>query len=247
MDHQRLHQFVATVPGSFGDHVARRMAVNMLAGGNAAGAAALVGLVGLDVIPALVEAEIPPAALRTVIENAALFHYRELPGLIAANGGRPAFAAWCRQAEFAGPETLPETVDIFRGTLGCSPAEAATGLHWSLAFDDAAFYAARFADEDLTGVHVIHARVPRSDIAAFIAGTAHQEVIPAEVPASFEVIIDKNRIGDAAVRNGLWIQKIKEGGGWYETGTHGTAERIAREARARMAATGVPRGASIVA
>lgn len=64
--------------------------------------------------------------------------------------------------------------------------------------------------------------------------------------ASFEVITDKERIGDAAVRTALRCQALKAQG-WSEIGSLGLAEQAAMQVRARMAAAGVPRGASIVA
>lgn len=247
MDVQALHQFVASVPSTPGQVFARCLAVNALAAGSVKHAAALVGIVGPEVIPALVAAGAPPAMLRTAIQHAVLFRYREMPAFIEAHGGRAAFAGWCRRAAFTAPDELPGIVDLYRGTLGCSPSEAVKGLHWSLRFDDAAFYAARHADAALTGVIVVHARVPREGIAAFISGTAHQEVVPVEAPAVFEVIIDKERIGDAAVRNALRLQGLRDREGWKTIEICGTAARVATEARARMAEAGVPRGTAILA
>lgn len=95
-------------------------------------------------------------------------------------------------------------------------------------------------------MHVIHARVPRESIAAFISGTAHREVVPAEAPVSYETITDKDRIGDAAVRNALRLQALQRQG-WGSTSTTGAAERVARGVRARMAAAGVVPGTAAVA
>jgi hypothetical protein len=221
------------------------MAVNMVAAGRAEAGGALVELAGLAVLPALAEANAPAPALRSAIEAALLEHYRQLPGFTT----RARFTAWCRQAEFSVPAGLPETLDIYRGTMGCSPAAAATGLHWTTTFEMAALYACRFADAALTGVIVLHARVPCERVAAFLTCVMGNEVIPAEVPTDYEVITDHQRIGDAAVRwaarqNELWAQ-----GGWLLVG--GTADSLGRRGamstRARMAAAGVPRGAAIVA
>lgn len=245
MDTQRLHHFLARVPGTAGDHLGRRMAVNMLEAGRAVGAGVLVEMVGPDVLPALVAAGAPASALRAAIDAAVVARHRELPGTIVRNGGRAVFADWCRQAGYVAPQEWPGTVGLYRGTLGCNPAEAAAGLHWTTRFDDAAFYAARFADEHLTGAIVLHARVPRSEIACVIAGSAHEEVVPADVPTSFDVISDKARIGDAAVRNVERMNDMKAGGGWYEADTGGMSKRVAMAARARMAAIEVPPGASI--
>lgn len=129
--------------------------------------------------------------------------------------------------------------------MGCSPAEAATGLHWTTSFDDAAFYACRFADAALTGVIVLHARVPRDGIACLVTTSAHSEVVPAEAPTDFEVITDHERIGDAAVRRHHQLAALKTVG-WVETGAAGVAEAAAHATRARMAAAGVPRDTAIV-
>lgn len=242
MNIEALHQFIASVPGSFGDAIGRRIAVNQIAAGSVNHAAALVGLAGLDVIPALVAAEAPPAMLRAAIQYAVLHEYRDLPGL-----DRAAFAGWCRQAEFTAPPGTPEVVSLYRGTMGCRPTIAARGWHWSFSLDDAAYYGCRFADAAMTGVIVVHARVPREGIAAFITGTAYSEVIPAEVPAEFETIIDHERIGDAAVRAARRFQELRAAGGWSDTGTAGIARQAAMAARARMTAAGVVPGTAIVA
>ena len=144
------------------------------------------------------------------------------------------------------PPKRSSNLHLVRGRYRCSPAEAATGLHWSLGFDDAAYYAARFADTDLTGCIVLRARVPRDEIVAFIGGSANQEAIPAEVPTAYEVVTDHQRIGEAAVRCALRLQALKAKG-WAETGSEGISEQAAMQTRARMAAAGVPRGTAIVA
>ena len=226
--------------------MARQIAVGMIAGGRVDAAGALVDLMGLPILPALVAAGAPVPALRRAIETALLERYRELPAFLAANGGRAAFANWCRQAEFTLQAELPETLDIYRGTMGISPQIAATGLHWSLNFDDAARYAVRFADADLTGCVVLHARVPRDSIACLVSTSAHSELVPVEAPTSFEVITDYQRIGDAAVRRHHQLAALVAAG-WVETGSAGVAEAAARATRARMAAAGVPRGTAIVA
>lgn len=241
MDVQSLHQFVVSVPGTFGQLLSRRMMVNWIAAGRVDAAASLVGLAGLDTIPALIGAGAPAPMLQAAVGHAVFHRYHELRGV-----DRAAFAAWCRQAKLTAPHPLPEMVDIYRGTMGCSPAEAATGLHWSLSFDDAAYYAARFADTHLTGCIVLRTRVPRDEIVAFIGGSANQEVVPAEVPTAFEVVTDHQRIGDAALRCALRLQALKAKG-WAETGSAGSAEQVAMQTRARMAAAGVPRGTAIVA
>ncbi|EHP94206.1 hypothetical protein [Methylorubrum extorquens] len=241
MDVQALHQFVASLPGTFGQLISRRMMVNRMVAGRVDAAATLVGLAGLDTIPVLIGAGAPPPMVQAAVGYAVFYRYHELRGV-----DRAAFAAWCRQAAFTAPRPLPEMVEIYRGTMGCSPAEAAAGLHWSLGFEDAAYYAARFADADLTGCIVLRTRVPRDEIVAFIGGSANQEVIPAAVPTTFEVITDHQRIGDAALRCALRLQALKAKG-WAETGSEGIAEEAAMATRARMAATGVPRGTAIVA
>ncbi len=71
--------------------------------------------------------------------------------------------------------------------------------------------------------------------------------MPVEAPAVFEVITDKDRIGDAAVRNALRLQGLRDRKGWKTIEIHGTAARVATEARARMAAAGIPRGTAILA
>lgn len=243
-----LGSLIVSVPGTIGQLFARRTAVNMILAGNADAAGALVDLIGLGAIPALVEAGAAPAAIRVAIETALLFHYKELPGFIAAHGGRAVFAAWCRRAAFQAPPGTPEVVDVYRGTMGCSPADAATGLHWSLSFDDAAHYACRFADARLTGVIVLHARLPRQGIACFVSDVAHSELVPADVPASYETITDHERIGDAAVRNAHRMQVLKAAGGWREIeGGRGVGRQAAMAARARMAVAGVAPGTAIVA
>ena len=241
MDHQRLLAFVATVPGTIGQLFARQIAVNMAAAGKPEAGIALVEMVGLGSIPALATAGAPAPVLRTAIEHAMRSHCMELRGV-----DRPTFAAWCRQAEFSPPGPLPDVIDIYRGTMGCSPADAVTGLHWSLEFDKAAFYAVRFADTDLTGCIVLHARVHRDELIAFVSGAAGSEVVPATVPWDFEVVTDKDRIGDAGVRHARYEQSLAAKG-WVETDSLGNAEAAAMAARARMAAAGVPRGAAIVA
>lgn len=241
MDVQALYQFVASVPGTFGQLISRRAAVNLIAAGRVDAAATLVGLAGLDTIPVLIGAGAPAPMVQAAVGHAVFHRYHELRGV-----DRAAFAAWCRRAAFTAPQPLPEMVEIYRGTMGCSPAEAATGLHWSLGFDDAAYYAARFADTDLTGCIVLRARVPRDEIVAFIGGSANQEAIPAEVPTAYEVVTDHQRIGEAAVRCALRLQALKAKG-WAETGSEGISEQAAMQTRARMVAAGVVRGTAIVA
>lgn len=226
MNVQLLHRRIAALAGTLGERLAWSMAVERL---DADHAAALVDLAGLDVIPALIEAGAPPAVLRAAVEAAALWKHWDLKGI-----ERETLAAWCRQAGFTAPETLAETVDLYRGTLGCTPAEAAAGLHWSPRFDAAAWYAARFADAALTGAMVLHARVPRDGIAAFIPGTADDEVVLAEVPTVFTIITDPERIGDAAVR---WDRRIRAllAEGWASVGGYARSRQVAMAARARMA------------
>lgn len=226
MNVQLLHRRIATLASTPGQALAWGMAVNRL---DATHAAALVDLAGLDVIPALIEAGAPPALLRAAIETAVTQRHWDLKEV-----ERATLAAWCRLAGFTAPETLPETADLYRGTIGCSPAETATGLHWSPRFEAAAWYGARFAAADLAGVIVLHARVPRSGIAAFIPGTADDEVVPVEVPAAFEVIRDAGRIGDAAVR---WDRRLTElkAQGWASVKSYERSRQVAMQARARMA------------
>lgn len=109
------------------------------------------------------------------------------------------------------------------------------GLHWSPRFEAAAWYGARFAAADLAGVIVLHARVPRVGIAAFIPGTADDEVVPAEVPTAFEVVTDAERIGDAAV---CWDHRLTElkAQGWASIKSYERSRQVAMVARARMAA-----------
>jgi hypothetical protein len=244
MNTHHLQRFLANQPGSLGQRMSWSMAVNMIMAGQPVAAGALVDLIGLDVIPALVEAGAPAPALRAAIDAGALVRYRELPGLIARNGGRAVFADWCRQAGYTAPETLPQTVDLYRGTLGCSAAQAATGLHWTTRFDSAAAFAAWYADDDLTGVIVLHTRVPRTEIACFISTSVHDEMIPADVPAMFDVITDKDRIKAGVVREAARQEQLQAR--YVLPKGHGTAERVAMEARARMAAAGVPRGAALI-
>ena len=189
-----LQQFVASAPGS-GTVNLRRIMVDLVAGGDIKGAAHLVSLVGIEIILALIEAGAPVPMIRATVQHAVLYCYHDIRGI-----NRTMFADWCRQPGFTTPRGLPKTVSLYRGTMGLSPAVAATGLHWSLSFEDAAYFAVRFADTDLTGSIVLHARVPLDEIVAFIAGTAHQGVVPATLPTTFEVITDQQRIGDAAVR-----------------------------------------------
>ncbi|WP_245268061.1 hypothetical protein [Methylorubrum extorquens] len=229
------------MPGTFGQHISRRMTVNQIAAGRLDAAAALVGPAGLDTIPALIRAGAPAPMVQAAIGHAVFHRYHELRSV-----DRTTFANWCRQAAFTAPRPLPEMVEVYRGTMGCGPAEAATGLHWSLSFDDAAYYAARFADSELTGCIVLRARVAPDEIAAFIGGSANQEVIPVAAPALFEVIDDHQRIGDAAVRCARRGQTLLVQG-WTETGSEGIAEEAAMATRARMAAAGVPRGTAVVA
>lgn len=248
VDVQALHQFVAAVPGTFGQSLSRRLAVDWIAAGRTDAAAALVGIIGPEVVPALVAAGAPAPILRTAIQHAVLFHSARLPGSIAQHGGRAAFAEWCRLARFELPRGVPETVDVYRGTMGCSPAEAVQGMHWSLKFDHAAFYGARHADADLTGVIVVHARIPRAGIALHVSNTHHSEVVPAEAPRHFEVIADHQGIGDAAVRYAIERREVVAAGdGWSAVDSFGGPQRAAAAARARMAAAGVPRGTAIVA
>lgn len=257
MDQQHLLDFIARSPGTIGQRIGRQVAVGMIAGGRVEAAGALVDLMGLSVLPALAAAGAPAPALRRAIETALLERCRELPAFIAANGGRPAFASWCRQAAFTLPAELPEVVSLYHGTMGVSPQTAATGLHWSLSFDDAAHYACGFADAALTGVIVLHARVSRDGIACIVSTSAHSEVVPVEAPTDFEVITDHQRIGDAAVRRHHELAPLLDKG-WIQTGAAGAAEAVIRgqltaaqaaahATRARMAAAGVPRGAAIVA
>ncbi|MEE8630219.1 MULTISPECIES: hypothetical protein [Methylobacterium] len=247
MDTQQLLHALATVPGTPGQHITRRMAVNMIAAGRAIAGGALVELIGPEVIPVLVAACAPAPALRSAIDTALLVRHREMPAFLASSGGRPEFANWYRRAEYTLPAEMPEIVDIYRGSMGCSPAAAATGLHWSLNSDDAAYYACRFADAAMTGVIVVHARVPRDGIACIVSGCAHSELVPVEAPTSFEVITDHQRIGDAAERRHHQLAAMKAAGGWFETITTGMAGAAAKANRARMAAAGVAPGTAIVA
>lgn len=227
MNAQILHRRIAALATTPGEHLAWAMAVERL---DADHAAALVDMAGPGVIPALVEAGAPLAFLRAGIETAVTHRHWDLKGV-----ERATFAAWCRLAAFTTPETLPETLDIYRGTLGCSPAEAAEGLHWSRSFEAASWYGARFAADDLAGVIVLHARVPRSGVAAFISDTSDDEVVPVEVPAVFEVVTDVPRIGDAAVR---WDRRLTEmkAQGWASFESFERSRQVAMAARAQMAA-----------
>ena len=236
-----------TVAPTPGGRVALMRCASLAMSGRVEAGGALVELGGPDFIRALAEAGAPPPVLRSAIEAALLERYKELPSFIAANGGRPAFTRWCRQAEFVVPASLPETVDIYRGSMGVSPHVAKLGLHWSLSFDDASYYAARFADEHLTGAVVLHARVPRDSIACIVSCTAHSELVPADVPAEFVVIIDHDRIADAAVR-AMELRKAQIASGkWFViAGSHGIGRRDALEARERMAAAGVAPGTALV-
>lgn len=244
MDTQHFHRFLASVPGSAGERLSWVVAVNMILTGTPVAAGSLVQLIGVDVIPALVEAGAPPAALRAAIDAGALIRHRELPGLIGRSGGRAVFAEWCWQAGYTAPDDCPEIVDLYRGTLGCSPAQAASGLHWSTRFDSAAAFATRFADDHLTGVIVVHARVPRSEIACFVQTSLMGEVIPAEPPTVFDVIADREQIAAAVMREAARQDQFLQAG-YTLSETYGTGERIAWEARARMAA-GVLPGTAIV-
>ncbi|PWN59546.1 hypothetical protein C1631_023230, partial [Chryseobacterium phosphatilyticum] len=114
MDVQALHQFVASVPGTFGQLISRRAAVNLIAAGRVDAAAALVGLAGLDTIPALIRAGAPPPMVQAAIGHAVFYRYHELRSV-----DRVTFAAWCRQAAFTAPQPLPEMIEIYRGTMGC--------------------------------------------------------------------------------------------------------------------------------
>lgn len=245
-----LHRLIASYPGTIGKRVALMRGAAMAMQGRTEAGGALVELAGPEFIRALVEAGASPPVLRNAIETALLEWYRELPGYIAANGGRAAFADWCRQARFTEvmPADLPETVDIYRGTMGCSPAAAAKGLHWSLSFDDASRYACRFADEHLTGVIVLHARVPREGIACYVTGTGHSELVPAEVPIAYKVVTDHKRIDEAAVRCIERMRALLATPGWTEIeGSRGIGRQVAMATRARMAAAGIPPGTAIVA
>lgn len=249
MNTQQLLHALTTVPGTPGQHITRRMAVNMIATGRAEAGGVLVDMVGLAAIPALAAAGAPAPALRIAIETALLEYYKELPPFIAANGGRPAFAKWCRQAAFTLPSELPEMVDLYRGTMGVSPEIAAAGLHWSNAFGKAAFFACRFADAHLTGVIVLHARVPRDSLVAAVAGLeehGEHELVLADVPTSFEVITDHALILHEAFQAMRRYQALAEQG-YKFTETRGHAERAAAATRARMAAAGVAPGTAIVA
>lgn len=226
MDVQLLHRRIAALATTLGERLAWGLAVERL---DADHAAALVDLAGLNVIPALIEAGAPPALLRAAIETAVTQRHWDLREV-----ERTTLAAWCRQAAFSAPETLPGAVDLYRGTIGCSAAETATGLHWSTRFEAAAWYGARFADAALTGVIVLHARVPRCGIAAFISGTADDEVVPAEVPAAFEVISDAGPIADAAVRWDHHLTELKAQG-WASVKSYERSRQVAMAARARMA------------
>lgn len=250
MNRKIIEDFIATVPvNTIGERFALGVAVGWIERGVTGSAAHLLAVGGLGAIPALVAAGAPPAMLREAIDAALLSYHRDLPGFLARSGGRPALAAWCRAAGYTLPEGTPEVVDLYRGTMGCSPAEAAAGLHWTTAFDKAALYACRFADAALTGVIVTAARVPRAGIAAWVVGVVNTEVVPAEAPAAYEVVTDKERIGDAAVRFAR-KQEILAAEGWTaapgSVASDRQAEAAAMATRARMAAAGVPRGTAIV-
>ena len=241
MDVQALYQLVDEAPGGNCLNFAlRRALVDRVASGETKAAEWLVPLAGLAAIPALIEAGAPAPALQAAIGKAIYSHYHELRSV-----ERALFAAWCRTAAFRVPPNLPEMVNLYRGTMGVSPAVAATGLHWAARFESAALFACRFADTDLTGCIVIHARVPRDEIVCFAPDSVHGEMIPARAPAVFDVITDKERIGGAALREAARQQEIQAHFG--PALSFGLAEQVAMRTRARMTAAGVPRGAAIVA
>lgn len=219
MDVSPLHRLVARASTRNVDYLAAREAVNQIAARDIDGIPTLFDILGLDALPALVEAGVPPSMLRIAIEIG-IKHHWDLPGFIERIGGRAVFMGWCRAACFSlTPDELPPVLDLFRGTFGIDPATAAAGLHWSLAFENAAQYAIGRAthlsdddfaraigrdthapdDDDRPGPIVLHARVPREGVAAFIYGNLRQEVIPAEAPVEFVVITDRTRIFDAAM------------------------------------------------
>lgn len=204
MDVQALHQFVASVPGSFSQIVLRRAMIQQIEMGKTKGAAHLMNLVGIEVIPALIKAGAPAPMIRAAIEKAVYDRYHDLRAV-----DRAVFAGWCRQGGFIAPRSSPEVMSLYRGTMGVSPAVAATGLHWTPRFESAAIFAARFADTDLTGCIVLHARVPRDEIVCFLSDSAHGEVIPAQAPVVFDVVTDKERIGGAALREAARQQEIQ--------------------------------------
>lgn len=217
----------------------------MIAAGRVEGAGALVGFVGVGAIPVLIEAGVSRETLRMVLNHVVMRHYHALRHV-----DRAAFTAWCREAEFEVPPGTPETLDLYRGTMGCSPANAARGLHWSLSFDVAAACACRFTDRHGTGVIVLHAKVPRARIAMFVVDTAHKEVIPAEPPAVFEVVTDKLRIGYAAARGVARCNDLIARGIMTDTHTEETARYSRADAlitRAMMTAAGVVPETAIVA
>ncbi len=241
-----LHQLIATYPGTLGQRVALARGADMAMRGRAEAGGALVEMGGAEFVRALFKAGASSPVLQSAIETALLIRYRELPAFIGANGGRAEFASWCRQAEFTIPETLPDTLTIYRGTMGCSPAAAATGLHWTDTFEKACFFACRFADEHLTGVIVLKAEVRRDELVAFLEAAGEHELIPAAVPTSYEVVTDHALIGAAGHRAMIRYRDLIAQGHPFIP-TLGMAEQAAMATRTRMAAAGVAQGAAIVA
>ena len=239
----RARQFIAAQPWWQREGLQRGL--DMAMQGRAEAGGALVQMGGLDFICGLAEAGAPPTSLRCAIETALLERYSELPSFIAANGGRAAFASWCRKAQFVVSEALPETLTIYRGTMGISPAVAASGLHWADTFEKACFYACRFADRHMTGVIVVKAEVHRDEIVAFLEALGEHEVIPADVPAHFEVVADHELILSAGHRALLrYRDQIAQGHPFIAT--RGIAERAAMVTRDRMTAAGIAPGTAIV-
>lgn len=137
---------------------------------------------------------IPPPAFSKLLREA-LTHFSGR-GLLAMAGSRPRLTRMCRYAGIDLPASIPARPTIYRGIQGILPEEGAAGLHWSLSFECAAFFATRYQNRKKGCV--LTTKIHRAEIVFYSAGRNEDEVIPEKAPLKYEVTEDQNQIAEAA-------------------------------------------------
>lgn len=118
------------------------------------------------------KANAPRASFRELLSSVWDHDHREL---IAAAGTRRRLRALFRFAQFD-TSSLPDTVQVWRGTSGLSPWNAANGQSWSTDRDVACWFAMRFADH-FGNPLVVTSTVHREDVHLYTNARQEKEVV----------------------------------------------------------------------